>query len=183
MGGNHSAVQSSPIKATQVATSGIVQNLSQVEQFPIEEPVHVKAPSVGIDISVSDPSSTEVSTLDSALLKGAVRYPNSALLGQNAAVYLFGHQSYLPIVHNQAFKAFNGLQKLKAGDEVIVSSQSADYHYRVTSVRLVEASEATIDLSSGARKLILTTCDSFGTKTQRYVVEADFISRNPVTQK
>src|SRR6185295_12336356 len=106
-----------------------------------------------------------------------VRYPDSALLGENARMYIFGHQSYLPVVHNQAFKAFNGLQKLKVGDEITVYSASALYHYRVSTVKHVTADQGVIELGSGDRTLTLSTCDSFGTKSDRYIVTAQFVSR------
>lgn len=145
-----------------------------------EEPVRISIPKVGINAIVSNPSSTDTDVLDNALLKGAVRYPKSALLGENASVYLFGHQSYLPVVHNQAFKAFNGLQNLKSGDEIDVFSATTKYQYRVRSVELVDASDTDIALDSRTPTLILTTCDSFGTKSQRYEVQADLIAREPV---
>lgn len=167
-----SALESTTSQALTTRTQPIVQN------FPIENPVRIVAPSVGIDTPIENPSSTNVEVLDSALLKGAARYPASALLGENARMYIFGHQSYLPIVHNQAFKAFNGIQKLQAGDEIIISSATAEYHYRVRSVQHVSATDAQIELGSGERTLTLSTCDSFGSKTDRYVVTADFVSRN-----
>ena len=111
-----------------------------------------------------------MSGLDSALLKGAVRYPTSALLGESAPMLIFGHQSYLPVVKNQAFKAFNSLQNVRAGDDVIVSSATTNYHYRVTSISYVDAGDAEIQIGGGARTLTLVTCDSFGKqKTKRYV--------------
>lgn len=153
-------------------------NATSNRELTLEAPVHVRIPSAGIDTPIQNPTATDVAVLDDALLKGAVRYPDSALLGENATMYLFGHQSYLPVVHNQAFKAFNGLQKLHSGDEIIVSSAAAEYHYTVTSVELVDATKALVELGSGSMNLVLTTCDSFGKKTERYVVHADFVSRN-----
>lgn len=155
-------------------------SVGELQKFPAEQPVRVQAASVGINTLVVNPASTDINVLDSALLKGAVRYPESALLGEVAPMYLFGHQSYLPVVRNQAFKAFNGLQKLKTGDDIVVYSMSAAYRYRVRSIELVKAEEALIDLSVGTRTLVLTTCDSFGTPSDRYVVKADFVSRTPL---
>ncbi len=142
----------------------------------VAEPMRIEIPAVGVDTPVENPTATTTDTLDAALLKGATHYPGSALLGENATMYLFGHQSYLPVVHNKAYKAFNGLQNLKAGDEIIVSSDTNDYHYQVTSVELVNADTASVDLESGATKLVLTTCDVFGEKAERWVVKADFVS-------
>ena len=103
------------------------------QQYPIENPVRIQAPAVGIDALINNPSSTDANVLDNALLSGAVRYPDSGLLGSTSRMYIFGHQSYLPVVHNQAFKTFNGLQNLKVGDEIIVYSSTAAYHYHVSS--------------------------------------------------
>lgn len=146
-----------------------------------EVPVRVSIPAVGINTLVSNPVASDVNALDNALLSGAVRYPESGLLGENARMYIFGHQSYLPVVHNQAFKAFNGLQNLKTGDEITVYSSDAAYHYRVSTVTLTTSDAGQIELGEGSRMLTLSTCDSFGTKSDRYVVTANFISEEPLT--
>ena len=162
--------------ADATATSAFAQG-TDTKAYPIEEPIRIAAPSVGLDTPVGNPTSMNTATLDNALLSGAVRYPGSALLGENARMYIFGHQSYLPIVHKQAFKAFNGLQKRKEGDEIIVYSATALYHYRVSSVTHTTADVGTVELGSGSRTLTLSTCDSFGTKSDRYIVTAEFVSR------
>src|SRR3989344_3772308 len=110
--------------------------LEVAEQIP-EVPVRIVVGAIGVDTAIQNPTTTDIPSLDAALLKGAVRYPTSALLGENAPLFIFGHQSYLPVVRNQAFKAFNDLQKLKAGDEISIFSQTAEYNYRVQSVTLV----------------------------------------------
>lgn len=157
------------------------QHSTSSEVFPVEEPVRVVAPSVGIDAPVGNPASTDIAVLDNALSSGAVRYPESGLLGATSRMYLFGHQSYLPVVHNQAYKTFNGLQNLKAGDEIIVYSPTAAYHYRVVSVEQVSAETGIVSLGGSDRMLTLSTCDSFGTKADRFVVTAGFIGRIPLT--
>ena len=151
--------------------------LTALENYPSEEPVRVVVPAIGLDTAIENPKSTNIQVLDEALLKGAVRYPRSAMLGENATMYLFGHQSGLPVVKNQAFKAFNGIQNLKEGDEVVVYSNTAAYTYRVRLVELVDAGTALIPLDSGKRELTLSTCNSFGQKSERYVVNAAFVSR------
>jgi|CXWL01.1.fsa_nt_gi LPXTG-site transpeptidase (sortase) family protein len=164
------------VMKTQVATSKTPE-----VQFPIEEPVRVVIKSIGVDTKVENPTSTDVEVLDQALLKGAARYPQSALLGENAGVFIFGHQSGLPVVKNQAFKAFNGLQNLAMGQEIEVYSATAKYIYRVTSVEHVSAENALIDFAA-PRTLTLSTCDSFGKKTDRNVVKAELVSRTLIPQ-
>jgi LPXTG-site transpeptidase (sortase) family protein len=163
------------------AAEGLNSNVSAAANPAVnaEAPVRIRIAAAAIDTSIENPNSTDVAVLDAALLKGAARYPESALLGENATMYLFGHQSHLPVVHNKAFKAFNDLQTVQVGDEIVVSSAANDYHYRVASVEKVDAETALVDLEQGSKKLVLTTCDSFGKKTDRYVVKADFVSETP----
>lgn len=156
---------------------------SSTEVFPLEDPIRVVASSVGIDAPVGNPSSINIDVLDNALSLGAVRYPESGLLGATSRMYLFGHQSYLPVVHNQAYKTFNGLQNLKIGDEIIVYSPTAAYHYRVATVEQVSAETGIVELGGSDRMLTLSTCDSFGAKTDRFIVTAGFIDRVLLTSK
>jgi LPXTG-site transpeptidase (sortase) family protein len=140
-----------------------------------EAPVRIAARTIGMDVSIENPNTTDVGVLDEALLRGAVRWPTSALLGAEGTVFLFGHSSYLPVVYNQAYKAFNKIQDLKTGETISVYSDSTEYRYAVTSVRLADASEDVIELPQTGKQLILVTCDSFGRKTSRFVVTADFV--------
>ena len=139
-----------------------------------EIPLRIVAKSIGLDKTIANPTSTDVETLDTALLDGTVRYPTSAKLGEEGTVLIFGHSSYLPIVRNQNYKAFNGIQKLKAGETVSVYSGAAEYRYTVTGVRLANATEDVIELPATGKFLTLVTCDSFGKKTDRFVVTAKF---------
>ena len=93
---------------------------------------------------------------------------------------LFGHSSYLPVVHNPAFKTFNAIQKLKAGDTITVSSSSNVYTYRVRGVTKESTTNAFIPLLVTGRVLTLSTCDSFGAKTDRFVLTADFVESHPL---
>lgn len=140
-----------------------------------EMPIRVVAEQINLDTTVSNPTSTDVSILDHALLSGAVRYPTSAELGVNGTVLLFGHSSYLPIVHNQAYKTFDGIQDLKTGDIVSVYSGTLEYRYSVVGVKKADATEDVIDLPQEGKHLTLVTCDSFSSKTSRFVVTADFV--------
>ncbi len=139
-----------------------------------ELPVRVVARVIGLDTIVNNPVSTDVEVLDNALHTGAVRYPTSGQLGVPGTVLLFGHSSYLPIVHNQAYKAFNDIQKLSAGDVISVYSSDKEYRFTVVNVRKADATEDAVELPQDGQHLILVTCDSFAKKTDRFVVTADF---------
>ena len=141
-------------------------------------PTRVAVAKIGLTVVVANPSSTDVNVLDNYLSKGAVRYPTSGTLGVNGTVLLFGHSSYLPIVHNQAYKSFDGIQNLKTGDIISVYSGTTEYQFSVTGVKVADATSDIVELPADSQHLTLVTCDSFATKSNRYVVTADFVQKS-----
>ena len=144
------------------------------------DPVNIVIDSVGIDSVVLNPESRDISGLDEALRSGVVHYPGSGTLADNSNMFLFGHSSHLPIVHNKAYQLFNNLEKVKTGEEILVKSKNNEYVYRVSKVSLVDANEALVEISNKKKKLTLSTCNSFGETSERYVVEADFVRSYPL---
>ncbi|MEK7644704.1 MAG: class E sortase [Patescibacteria group bacterium] len=142
-----------------------------------ETPLHVSIPKIGVSVVVKNPTSTNVAVLDSALMEGAVRYPTSGLLGESKNVFLMGHSAYSRVIKNRAYHTFDGVEKLVEGDEVYVDSTDARYVYKVVRVSFLKDSEAYIDLESDVRMLTLATCNAFGTKDDRVVVQARFIKK------
>lgn len=126
-------------------------------------------------VDVLNPTSRSVADLDNALLKGAVRHPDSATLDRYGTVFILGHSSHLPIVNNKAFQAFNDIQKLKWGDLVEVTSAEGIYVYRVEKVYRAKAQNVTVPIAGDTKKLYLATCDSFGSIDDRYIVEANLV--------
>jgi len=139
-------------------------------------PERIVIPSINLDLPIQNPATKDVELLDAALQKGPVRYMDSAQLGEKGNILVFAHSSHLPIVHNQMYRAFNNISDLKEGDSIIVSGEGKEYTYRVTSVRHADATEEMIDLSKAkGTRLTLSTCDTFGKKTARWVVEAELV--------
>lgn len=148
---------------------------------PAFVPERITSHAIGLDLPVLNPSTTNVAALDEELKSGVVRYPGSAKPGEQGNVLIFGHSSHLPVVHNQMYRAFNNLPELAEGDFVTLEGGGYAYLYRVTEVRKTDANEEYIDLSAGGgKKLTLSTCDTFGAKSSRWVVEADFVSAYPL---
>ncbi len=144
-----------------------------------ELPLLVHIPSLNMKVTVSNPDTTNVAKLDEALLTGAVRYPTSAKAGADGNMIIFGHSSYLPVVHNQSFKAFNNIQKLAHGDKILVSGATHTYVYEVDNVRQADAGSDAIPLTVDGKTLTLATCDSFGKPTDRFIVTAHFVESYP----
>lgn len=141
-------------------------------------PTRITIERIGLDTPITAPSSTDIDVLDRALLSGAVHYPESGLPGKNANMLLFGHSSYLPVIHNKAYKAFNDLNKLEKGDVITIYSETHIYLYKIETVTLSEASDVRVQFESETPTLTLSTCNSFGAKQERWIVTATFISKS-----
>ena len=142
------------------------------------EPVRIKIPSVGIDLPVQDPTTTDVDALDALLNSGPAHYANSAGLGENGNVIIFAHSSHLPIVHNKMFQAFNQIPDVASGASVeIVGADGKTYLYTVDSVVKADTNDGTtISLApSQGEKLTLVTCDTLTGKSARFILTADFV--------
>ncbi|OHA33070.1 MAG: hypothetical protein A2928_00805 [Candidatus Taylorbacteria bacterium RIFCSPLOWO2_01_FULL_45_15b] len=148
--------------------------LTTVEAL-IEEPRHIEITSIGVNSAIRNPFSRDIEVLDEELKKGVARYPGSARLGDQGNMFIFGHSSSLPVIHNQAYKAFNRLGKLKSGDEIVVYSDTKKYTYRVKDVSLVNDHEESVAFNTGVKMLTLATCNVLGEKQERFVVRADFV--------
>lgn len=158
---------------TKVATKPSVTTPAQ--KLPEELPSRIDIPAVGISVKVLNPTATDVASLDAALLSGAVRYPGSAKLGEEGNTVLFGHSSYLPVVHNQSYKAFNKIQDLEKGDRITVYGNGHTYVYAVDKVYQANATTDAIPLTVTGHTLTLVTCDSFASKSDRFVVTATLV--------
>ncbi len=140
-----------------------------------ELPVGIEIPSIGLKANVLNPNTTDIAALDAELTKGAVRYPGSAVPGEEGNVLIFGHSSYLPVVHNQAYKAFNGIQNLEEGAPIFVVGETKVFIYAVEEVQKANTSTGEIPLAIEGAKLTLATCDTFGAKSDRFIVTAKLV--------
>lgn len=141
-----------------------------------EAPVRIEIPKIGIQTRVNNPAQSDIATLDAALLSGAVRYPGSALSGEEGNVLIFGHSSQLPVVYNQAFKAFNDIQKLENGDPIYVIGEENVFIYAVDNVYEANTNTDAIPLEVDGARLTLATCNNFGSKEDRFIVTAKLVN-------
>lgn len=126
-------------------------------------------------IPVLNPASASISALDTALLEGAVRHPDSATMKDEGNIFILGHSSYLPVVNNRNFQALNGIQDLVWGDIITLASDDVVSTYRVAKVYKAKASALTIPVAGEGKRLTLATCNSFGSTDDRYIVEAELV--------
>lgn len=137
------------------------------------KPTSISIPAIGVRSTILHPESPRVDVLDEALKKGAVYYPGSGTIEQGN-IFLFGHSTNWAIVQNQAYKTFNDLDKLSVGEEIYLTAGGKTYVYEVETVSHVDANTAFVDLSRPGRRLTISTCDTFGAQSDRWVVDAVF---------
>jgi LPXTG-site transpeptidase (sortase) family protein len=140
-------------------------------------PTRIIIDTLDVDVKVFNPESRDIAELDKALLSGVVRHPDSASFAKAGNMLILGHSSYLPNVMNKNFQAFNGIQKMTWGDKIRVQSEGKEYIYRVQKVYQAKASEITVPFTPGKAMLTLATCNSFGSKEDRFIVEAVLIDQ------
>jgi LPXTG-site transpeptidase (sortase) family protein len=167
------------VEEVQESTQSMTEN--QAESDPVDEVVPVASPKPNKiifdslnnkEVLVLNPESRDIAVLDEALLSGVVRHPDSADFQNVGNIFILGHSSYLPNVLNRNFQAFNGIQNLTWGDRIRLQSDDTEYTYRVEKVYEASASELVVPFTPGEARLTLATCDSFGSKDDRFIVEA-----------
>lgn len=171
--------------ATAASGENVIPQTSTVTSTPVAPLVETTATSLpqsltidALDrtVAVLNPASNSVSSLDAALLKGVVRHPDSAMIGEEGNLFILGHSSYLPTVQNKNFQALNGIQNLKWGDTIRLKTADAEYTYRVEKVYKAKASALVIPVAGEGHRLTLATCNSFGSTDDRFIVEASLLS-------
>jgi len=176
-----------PITTTETPAETYTPAVSETQEEHDDEPEAIETGnplpiSITIDaldrtVTVLNPTSNKISDLDNALLKGVVRHPDSDDLTGSGNILILGHSSYLKNVFNKNFQAFNGIQNLSWGDTIRVKSIDTEYTYKVDRVYKAEASEVSVKTGGNDHKLTLVTCNTFGAKEDRFIVEATLVSK------
>lgn len=99
------------------------------------------------------------------LAKGVGHFQQSVLPGEKDNCVLSGHRDTV----------FRHLGELKIGDDVIVKTKAGTFVYRINKIRVVDASDRTVIVSTRLPMLTLTTCYPFhfiGNAPKRYIITA-----------
>ncbi len=108
-----------------------------------------------------------------ALQQGVAHAKGTALPEEFGTVYLFAHSSDVPWHITRYNVAFFNLFRLKAGDEIILTSRGKTYKYKVRETKDVWPSEVQYLLDNSRKQLVLQTCTPLGTSFKRLLVFAD----------
>jgi sortase A len=107
------------------------------------------------------------------LKKGVGQHIGSALPGQEGNLVLSAH--------NDIFgEIFRDLDKLKPGDEVIISTERQSYTYIVREIQVVEPTEVSVMAPTEHASATLISCYPYLVNNKRIVVFADLASTGPL---
>lgn len=139
-----------------------------------ELPLHIDVPSLGIHASIESPETKSVSVLDAALSRGPVYYKGSGTPGSRN-MFIFGHSTGFSIVRNKAYKVFNNIKLGRKGEFIYIQTSTGVHTYVIQEVRKMSKYSTWIQFDSQKPLLTLSTCDSFGKASDRYVLEAAYV--------
>lgn len=106
--------------------------------------------------------------------KSLVLLPGTALPGEKGNVFIAGHSNYFQIFEqdNWYLSIFKNLHELKAGDEVITTTQGQDFRYKIVSMKVVDPKDISVirPPDTSGRYITLMTCVPPGTFMKRLIV-------------
>lgn len=100
------------------------------------------------------------------LKKGIGQYAGSGQPGRPGNVVLSGHND----IYGEPFRY---LDRLKPGDEIIVSTERQEYTYQVREIRVVEPTDVWVMGPTDHAQVTLISCYPYRVNTKRIVVFAD----------
>lgn len=104
--------------------------------------------------------------VDMATLKYAVgHFPGTAMPGQKGNFCVAGHRSY---TYNEAF---NRLDEVKIGDEIITKTTKGEFKYKVNEIKVVEPSQTSVLDKTDDATITLVTCTPIRVATHRLIVK------------
>jgi len=135
----------------------------------------LEIPKINISVPIIFATSTDKGTIMKDLDLGTVFYPNSVYPGQTGQMIILGHSAppgWPTIKHDWVF---TDLQKLSAGDIVMIDLNNKQYTYIVKSKDIIKrgADVPTDTLASSNNVLTLISCWPPGKDYQRIAVTAE----------
>lgn len=115
-----------------------------------------------------------VSTVDNNLSNHLVNYGGTAIPPENGNAVIFGHSTLPQLYDSKNYKTvFTYLYELSPGDEIIVTTGSVNYKYRVQNVTVVDPNNTSVlQQNFDDSYITLITCTPPGTIWKRLVVRA-----------
>lgn len=182
-------VPEKPLTLANQSTSintGSTDNLAALLPTPASTNDRIVIPSLKVNAPVVEPTlgleslkAKDFTSLEEqiheTLLQGVVHYPGTAEPGQKGNAFLTGHSSNVFWELSPYNTVFALLPKIKVGDDLYVTHDLTQYHYRVTDKKEVQPTDVSALQQGDDYKLTLVTCTPVGTAFRRLVVTAELI--------
>lgn len=111
-------------------------------------------------------------TDEASLRKGPGHYPDTALPGEGKTVAIAGHRTtYLA--------PFRTIDKLRPGDEIVVSMPYAKLTYEVEKQEIVPPTQTSVTRDVGSERLVLSACHPLYSAAERIIVFAKLARTEP----
>lgn len=132
----------------------------------------VVEPTLGLEALKAQDFTTLEDQIHETLLQGVVHYPGTAEPGEKGNAFLTGHSSNVFWELSSYNTVFALLPKIKVGDDLYVTHNLVEYHYRVVDKKEVQPTDVSALQQGDDYKLTLVTCTPVGTAFRRLVVTA-----------
>ncbi len=159
--------------ALSIGTPTAYDNRIVIPSLNINAPVI--EPTLGLSaLEAKDWKSLE-DQIHGALLKGVVHYPGTAVPGQKGNAFLTGHSSNVFWEQSLYNTVFALLPKIEIGDDIFITYEQTEFHYKVTSKKEVSPNDLSAFQQTEGETLTLVTCTPVGTTLKRLVVTAELV--------
>ena len=156
--------------------SGESEQKEANDQSPALENNHLYIQRIGVDAPII--FDVKESEAIPKLKYGVVQLTPSAHPGEPGNVVISGHSSYFWWDKGKYNHVFTLLNKLKAGDLIIIRYNDKTYSYKVTKYFVTSADDGSVFKAGEKNSLTLSTCTPVGTTISRLIVRADEITPN-----
>ncbi|MEX0748537.1 MAG: sortase [Candidatus Saccharimonadales bacterium] len=151
---------------------------------PAGEENKILIPRINVDIPVVyDVKTFDEAAVQKGLERGVVHYGTTALPGEIGNNVIVGHSSHNWWDSGKYKFAFILLDKMEAGDQIVLHYDGVRYVYEVESKVVVSPDDVSVLRQTDEPTLTLITCTPPGTSWQRLVVKARQISPDPTENK
>jgi LPXTG-site transpeptidase (sortase) family protein len=156
----------------------IFQTSSQSDSMiePVDEEFGIVIPKINVNAPIVegvDPYSSF--EYQRQLAKGVAQAAGTGLPDQERTMFLFAHASGDILMARRYNSVFYLLNKLAAGDQLVIYYRGAPYYYQITASKEVAADAVNYLETDQENDLILMTCTPPGTTWRRLLVFADQI--------
>ena len=137
----------------------------------------LEIPKISISAPIVFSSNKETKELETDLNSGVVYYPGSVYPGQSGQIVILGHSAPLGWPKIKYDWVFSNLDKLEAGDEILINLNKKQYTYIVKKTTIIKAGQEIPTDSSlkDTNTLNLVSCWPPGKDYQRIVVQTELL--------